>query len=262
MWIKKKGVTRMINCQGLLFSQKLSNDRLLKAKKVFGTKVIYRLLCFALYLFGVDRTTISKSLNIAPGSIRSIIRALFHSGLSALEDRRHSHSSFLPHTDTQSSQSVNIKEENSSVSVEFGSSLKLSIPRRNTFQTRIVLLTMVHNGFVRASEVGKVLGITPAHTRILADTLKREDVDTLIDKRQGQQMDYRFLPEMKGELIQQFVLDISVSGKTSGRLLSEHLKKRCGITLSERSIRVHMNKLGLSKIKNTLPKLIESLKKR
>lgn len=177
------------------------------------------------------------------------------------EDRRQSHSSFLPHTDTQSSQPVNIKKESASVTVEFGSSLKLSIPRRNTFQTRIVLLTMVHNGFVSASEVGKVLGITQAHTRILADTLQREDGGTLIDKRQGQQMDYRFLPELKGELIQQFVLDISVLGKTSGRLLSEHLKVRCGITLSERSIRVHMNKLGLSKIKNTLPQLIESLKK-
>ena len=251
----------MINCQGLLFSQELSNDRLLKAKKVFGAKVIYRLLCFALYLLGVDRTSISQSLDIAPGSIRSIIRALFHSGLSAFEDRRHSHSSFLPHSDTQSPQSVNIKEESDSVAVEFGSSLKFLIPRKNTFQTRIVLLTMVQNGFVRAAEVGKVLGISAAHTRILADTLKREDGDTLQDKRQGQQMDYRFLPEMKGELIQQFVLDISVAGKTSGRLLSEHLKERCGIRLSERSIRVHMNKLGLSKIKHTLPQLIESLKK-
>jgi len=251
----------MINCQTLSFSQKLSNDRLLKAKKIFGTKVIHRILCFALFLLGVDRTSISKSLNIAPGSIRSIMRALFYRGLSAFEDRRNSHSNFLPHTDIQSFPPVYLKKENDSVAVEFGSSLKLSIPRKNTLQTRIVLLTMVNNGFVRAAEVGKLLGITTEHTRILADTLQSEDVITLIDKRQGQQMDYRFLPEIKGELIQQFVLDITIAGNTSGKLLSEHLQERCGIKLSERSVRVHMNKLGLSKIKKTLPQLIESLKK-
>ena len=145
----------MINCQWLLFSSTLSNDRLLKAKKVFGIKVIYRLLCFTLYLLGVDRTSISKSLNIAPGSIRSIIRALFHSGLSAFEDRRQSHSSFLPNADTQSLPSVHLKEENNFVTIKFGSSLKLSIPRKNTHQTKIVLLTMVRNGFVSAAEVGK-----------------------------------------------------------------------------------------------------------
>ncbi len=251
----------MINCQGLSFSPKLSNDRLLKAKKVFGTKVIYRIICFALYLLGVDRASISKYLNIAPGSIRSIIRALFNSGLLAFEDRRYSHSSFLPHSDIQTPPSINLKEENENIAIEFGSYLKLLIPRRNTLQTRVVLLTMLNNGFVSSAEVGEFLGITTEHARILAHTLNIEDIDALVDKRQGQKIDYKFSSEIKSELIQQFVLDVIVEANTSGKKLSEHLQERCGIKLSERSIRVHMNKLGLSNIKQTLPKLIESLKK-
>jgi hypothetical protein len=91
--------------------------------------------------------------------------------------------------------------------------------------------------------------------------LSADDITALIDKRKGQQQEYRFSPEVKAELIQQFVLDIVSSGKSSGKLLADHLQKRCELILSERSIRDHISKLGLSRIKKSLPDLLSALKK-
>ncbi|MCG2788857.1 MAG: hypothetical protein L6405_02770 [Actinomycetia bacterium] len=62
-------------------------------------------------------------------------------------------------------------------------------------------------------------------------------------------------------MFKQFVLDIVTSGKSSGKLLAKQLHKRCKLTLSERSIRDHIRKLGLSGIKKSLPQLIAGLKK-
>jgi len=58
-----------------------------------------------------------------------------------------------------------------------------------------------------------------------------------------------------------YILDIVTSGRSSGKLLAKQLHKRCKLTLSERSIRYHIKKLGLSKVKKSLPQLIAGLKK-
>jgi hypothetical protein len=68
-------------------------------------------------------------------------------------------------------------------------------------------------------------------------------------------------PEIKGELIQQFVIDIVQDGKVSGEGLSKHLKERCQYELSPRTILGHLETMGLSKIKNTLPNHLETAKK-
>jgi len=95
----------------------------------------------------------------------------------------------------------------------------------------------------------------------LAEKLQEEDILALIDKRQGQQKDYRFTPEIKAELIQQFILDIVSEGKTTGKQLSQRLQKRCQFILPERSIRYYVKKLGLKTIKRSLPELLTEVKK-
>jgi transposase len=105
------------------------------------------------------------------------------------------------------------------------------------------------------------LGVTPTHTRNLARKLAEEDVAGLLDKRQGQQQEYRVTPEVKAELIQQFVLDIVQRGKTSGKQIAQHLAERCEIELSERTVRDHVRKLGLPQIAESLPELLTGLKK-
>jgi hypothetical protein len=249
----------MINCQTIPFSKELQQQRMTQAQSILGTRVVKHIVCFVLYLFGVDRKSISDLLSTPPGTIRSIIRAITHDGLPALEDRRKSSSTFLP--PPEKSLKVNIRTEGQSVIIDFAIAGELAIPRQNALQIKVILLTLLDNNLITSREVAEVLGFSTVHTLNLAQKLHADDVIALIDKRKGQQQEYRFTPEVKAELIQQYVLDIVSSGKSSGKLLANHLQQRCELILSERSIRDYINKLGLSGIKKSLPHLLSALKK-
>jgi repressor of nif and glnA expression len=66
---------------------------------------------------------------------------------------------------------------------------------------------------------------------------------------------------VKSQLILQFILDLVSEGKTSGKLLSEHIKERSELELSERSIRYHVDQLGLNEIKKEVSACLTNLKK-
>jgi len=249
----------MIECQQASFSLELQHQRLTQAQGVLGEKVLRRLLCFTLYLLGVDRSSIGDLMDVPPGTIRSVVRAILHDGLPALEDRRRGYSTFLP--PPQRTMKIRIQTGEQGVSVDFDTMGRLEIPQENTLQMRVVLLTMLRSGLLSTRDVSEVLGLSAVHTLNLARKLHTDDVPALIDKREGQKQEYRFTADVKAELIQQFVLDVVAGGRVSGRLLSEHLQERSKLSLSGRSIRDHIGKLGLSRIKKSLPDLLAALKK-
>ena len=108
------------------------------------------------------------------------------------------------------------------------------------------------------------LGLTQAHCRELSESLIADGVkNVLIDKRKGQMRDFRFGPSAKAELIQNFaartVTGHRVSSQTLAEIINESLQAT--YTISPRTVRWHINKLGLMGIKKTLPELVNSLKK-
>ncbi len=74
----------MINCQQVSFSKELQKQRITQAQTILGKKVVHKIICFVLYLLGVDRKSIVDVMDTPPGTIRSIIRAILHDGLPAL----------------------------------------------------------------------------------------------------------------------------------------------------------------------------------
>jgi len=85
-----------MNCDTLSFSQKLSVQRISQAENLLGRKIVQKVLAYALFLLGVNRSTISAFLNIPPGSMRYLILAINRLGLAGLEDQRTKASSFKP----------------------------------------------------------------------------------------------------------------------------------------------------------------------
>ena len=252
----------MIDCHNLNFSSDLSDQRVAQAEKVFGAKVIKFILCFALYLLGIDRKTISETLDISPGSLRTLLRRLLKDGLAGFEDQRRSSTSSYPPAEVKLCE-VTPREDTQWIIVDFGiQDRKLKIPRGNTLQVRTVLLTMLNNKFLPKKEVASFLGITMVHTENLARKLHQEDASSLMEKRQGQKQDYRVGPEVKAELIQQFAVDVVSQGRTSGKQLSDNLRERCNLEISERTVRHHVAKLGLPRIKESLPHMLAELKKK
>lgn len=252
----------MIDCHDLTFSSKLSEQRIALAEKIFGIRVIKYIICFALYLLGVNRKLISESVDISPGTLRTLLRRLHKDGLSAFEDRRRSASTFLPPT-TPEPPKVKLHQQDQWLMVDLGIyERSLRIPRENSLQVKTILLTMLNSDLLSKKEVASFLGITAVHTGNLIRKLHTDDVLALVDKRQGQQQDYRVGPEVKAKLIQQFAVDVVSQGRTSGKQLSEHLREHCNLDIPERTVRYHVAKLGLPGIKESLPEMLEAVKKK
>ena len=249
----------MIDCQKASFSSSLQQQRLEQARSVLGGRVVDRLLCFSLFLLGFRRNTIAELLDTPPGTVRSVVRSVVQDGLPALEDRRSSSSAFLP--SHKEPVKITIGESPEMLIVNLGDSGRIEIPRENILQQRVVLLSLLTDKLLSTREVSEALGLSMVHTRELSEKLSAGDVSSLIDKRSGQIQEYRFTPEVKAQLIEQFVVDLITDGRVSGKKMAEHLRQRCDVELSERSIRDHLGKLGLARIKKSLPGLLKEAKK-
>ena len=62
-------------------------------------------------------------------------------------------------------------------------------------------------------------------------------------------------------IIQQLAARAVTGHSTSSAVLAEQVNERTQAGLSARTVRWHIRNLGLTNIRNTLPQLVESLKK-
>jgi len=136
----------------------LQQQRLTQAHEVLGEKVVGNLLCFALYLLGVDRSSLADMMDLPAGTFRSIIRAALHHGLPALEDLRRSASTFLP--PQQRALGINVRSQEQKVCVDFETMGSIKIPGKKSLQIRVVLLTMLYQGLLSSREVSRLLGLS------------------------------------------------------------------------------------------------------
>ncbi len=251
----------LIDCQNLVYSTRLAENRMAQALMSFGSGVLQRLLCYSLYLLGVNRKTIGQVLNIPSETAKSIIKTINRDGLAAFEDRRRQFSAFIPQASLQP-QPITLREEEGHLLVDFGMSGRvLRLNREDPLQMKTILLTMLNSGLLKKRQVAEAIKVTPSHTATLARRLDEQGALSVVDQRQGQKQDYRVPRQVKAELIQQFALDVIASGRTSGSAISAELKERCNITIPARTVRHHLARMGLRKIKGSLPQLVSAVKK-
>lgn len=251
----------MTDCPSkLTFSSAHRKKRRETAAEVMGVDVVDRIIAFALFLLGAKREEVAEYTSIPLGTLFSFLTRMRDLGLAALQDRRTTDSS--PRVDVQDAPrcAVGSDEQWMYLSVgPWGNLLK--VPQANLLQRKTVLVTFLENGLLTTAEVAGAVGLSTRRVRDLQTGLREQDVAALMDKRVGQQTDYRFSPEAKSELVQQFAVN-AISGRpTSSRALEKGIEDRCGLRLPDRSIRVHMRKLGLDRIADTLPSLVAALKK-
>lgn len=253
-----------MNCDQFNFSSTLSRKRILQAKAIFGDRVVNRILAWALFLLGAGKPMICSALDFKPGSLRTLLHRLQNQGIVAFEDRRSKTSTFKPKASTSPvvvPLKVSLHEKDDEHQINFGDSTHIQVPTTNPLLLKSILLCLLNSRLVNRREVAQALRLSENRVGNLAKKLANEDVTGLLDQRRGQQQDYVFTPTIKGELIQQFVIDIVQDGKISGKDLSKHIKERCQYDLSPRSILYHLSSMGLSNIKSTLSAHLETAKK-
>jgi transposase len=251
----------MINYQELpLLPTKQRRRRFDAAKKALGEKGLTKLLAFALYVLGGNRRRIAELAGLPIPTLQSLTERVLRDGLPGFEDRRQKATNFLPQAETQP-EPVALRIEKESLVIQVDKKKQVVIPRSNPVQCRTVLFTFLNSGLLKVSEVAQGLGLSTERVRQLRKKLVEEDAKALIDQRQGQRQDYLVTPEVKAALIQEYVVKLLTDGRTSSERLRESLSKRCDIWIAARTIRLHLDKLGLRQIRDSLPRLIEEVKK-
>jgi hypothetical protein len=252
-----------MDCRVLEFSPEKSDDRIETASRVLGRQVLIRLLAFVLYLLGARRKEVADMVGMPEESLKTFIALVSRDGFPAFRDRRRADAPSASEAPAVGKARPAVRCEDGWCIVELGVELPpLRLPLADPVQVRTVLLAMLNAGWLSARETALALGISRPHCHYLAKRLQCEGVvESLVDKRQGQAQDYRVGPTEKAEIIRQFVAR-AVSGlSTSSEEVSEAMGKQGKGRLSPRTVRWHISKLGLAKLKGTLPELLETLKK-
>lgn len=251
-----------MNCQDVEFSPDKSRERIAKALLVFQPKLLSKILAFSLYLLGAKRQSVADLVGMPDESVKTAVRVIFRDGFPAFRDRRHKSIEPLQ-TDSINELLPSVCCDNNDYVICFGvMKNEIRIPLKHKIKARTLLLSFLNAGMLSTREVAEVLGLSYSHCRELAGKLFDHDVEeTLVDKRQGQKQDYRVGPEKKANIIQLFAARVMTGQSVSSNVLAAILNEDSDITFSARTLRWHMKKLGLDRIRKTLPELVCALKK-
>lgn len=252
-----------MNCQDIVFSQKQSQKRIEKALRVLPSQPLKKILFFALYLLGARLNEIATLVEIPEESGKTTISRVMRDGILAFGDRRQPAKTYGLQISSPPIPQASVLIEKDYCVITFGNmDHQLKIPQNHQVHIRSVLLSLLQANMLSVHAVSSVLGLTAAHCRDLSTNLINNGViDVLVDKRKGQQHDFRVDLSVKAELIQHFAARAVTGYSTSSQALTELINGTKKTSISSRTIRWHMNKLGLMKIKKTLPELVNSLKK-
>jgi len=251
-----------MDCRQVTFSAEKSQERIHKALQVFPRRLLMRIMAFALHLLGAKRKEVAALVEMPEESVKTLLRLVLGDGFPALRDRRLS--AALPVANVPPSPPpISVRRNQEGWIVELATERDtLSIPATHPVQARTVMLSLFNAGVLSAQQCASALGISAAHCRELARKLASHDVaQSLLDKREGQRRDYRVGPRQKAEIIQQLAARTVTGHSTSSEVLAEQVNERTRSELSARTVRWHIRNLGLADIRNTLPQLVESLKK-
>lgn len=269
----------MTNFQSeISFSKKLLEKRISKAASLIGAKTVNRIIGLALFLLGGNREQISNFLEMPVGTFFSLLTRFGNGGVEAFIDKRENKHLTkrkpVNETETETTETLEtIGATSPCLEVVFGEKSKVIIipPENNKIivnpsnplQSKTLILSFMSSGLLTAKEASEFLSLSRRHVRDLSKKLETgdSDIDALIDKRQGQQKDYVFTEEIKAELIQQYTLNVVTGRSTSSSKITSQVNEACNSNVSQRAVRQHEAKLGLNKIKESLPKLLKELKK-
>ena len=251
----------MLNCRQFSFSQLYSQKRLIIADKVFGVLVVKRIIGIALYLLGASRKSVAEFIEMPYDTFKSLTERIEKSGTAAFYDRRETPAvSSAPEPVSEFQTKVSVSKNH--CIIELGETgRRIEIPLKNIVQLRVVLLSLLHSNIISSEDVSQILNYASSYICRLAGKLYANDVEVLLDHRQGQKTDYVFTPAVKAEIILQVASNAITGKSTSSSVVANDLQVRSGINLSPRSIRMHISKLGLKNIDKQLPILVDTLKK-
>jgi len=228
------------------------------AEEVLGPAVVSRIVGFALFLLGERRECASERVGMPLNTFLSFLTRMNRVGLDGLRDRREKPTVVAPAEALR----IHCVQGQDDVVLRFlPSNSELSLPEGNPVQKKVVVLTLLSNDLLSAKAAAELLGVSPGYVRSLERRLADGDAAALLDRRCGQQQDYRVDEELKGKLVVRWAANAASGKVCSSRALAGELRDESNIEIADRTIRHHMKKLGLVGMAGAVRDLVEGIKK-
>jgi transposase len=241
-------------------SPRIAAKRIEKAKAVFGEAVLRRIIAFTLFILGFKREDIAETLKMPLGTVQSQVQRILKDGVEGVIDHR---CKAAPDVEfclpkPQPTPAVYVNQEAGALVI---GDVQLQLREDNQAQRMVVLLSLIGEDMLSAKDVAPILGLSVPHVRRLHRNLMDSDVEAVLDKRRGQVQDYRIGSDLKGQMIVHFVLELAEAGKASGAAVARRLGLHCDEQVSERTIRHHLRRMGLTQAKELLVAGLRDIKR-
>lgn len=232
-----------------------AQKRLSSASAVLGKDVLVRLLVYALYLLGFKRETLADMFGYQLAGVKSIIERANNYGLEGLIDQRRS----INGLEKEKPEVVLTEKE---AAVNLTGPVTIEIDKSDHLSRKILAVCLVASGAITTAQGAQILDYTPQAFSRLLKRYREKGSSELLDKRRGQQHDYKVDMEVKSEILYQFLKlssqNASFSSKDIHRAVSEAFPDR---QISERTVRYHLTLLGFSQVRRRLKEELFSGKK-
>jgi transposase len=237
-----------MDCPQLPDEQSAANGqrRLSSASTVLGKDVLVRFLIYALYLLGFKRETLAKMFGYQLAGVKSIIDRVNRSGLEGLIDQRRS-------IKEQELSKPEVSLTDHEITITSPGPVDFRLKRDDLLARKVIATVLVDAGAISAAQGAEILGYTPqAFSRLLKRYREKGSID-LLDKRKGQQHDYKVDLNVKSEILYQF-LNLSCqnapfSSKDIHQAVDEAFPEK---QISERTIRYYLTLWGFSQVHRRL----------
>lgn len=230
------------------YSNIYAQKRIERACETLGEEALKKLFLFTNHLRGAQSADIAKILQMPLDTVNGLIKRVYRNGLPAFEDRRSKTSSFLPPREPiPEPDFLELKIDLEDLVISFNQR-QLRIPRHDNLLCRSMLLMFVNNGLLSEDDVSRALGLSKERVRKLKVQLKQQGVDSLINRHKGQQKDYKTPPEVKTELLHQYILNLREGKSVSPSVLKRDMESRDIKCPGVRTIASHLRKSGLEKL--------------
>ncbi len=237
-----------MDCPQLPDEQSAANGRrrLDSASAVLGKDVLVRFLIYALYLLGFKRETLAKMFGYQLAGVKSIIDRVNDSGLEGLIDKRRS----IKEQETSKPEVTLTDQE---IAISSPGPVELRLKRDDHLARKVMATALVDAEAITAAQGAEILGYTPqAFSRLLKRYRENGSAD-LLDKRKGQQHDYKVDLNVKSEILYQFLKlscqNAPFSSKDIHKCVNEAFPEK---QISERTIRHYLTLWGFSQVSRRL----------
>ncbi len=235
-------------------SKSHSQKRITKAINALGEGVVTRILAFASYLMGWPYEDIARNYGYSTPGLKSLVHQVISQGVERFVDQRRKDAWQPPSIEPEVIRSeVELEKKEDGIVVHI-QKVSLFLKEDDTLARKTMAMLLVDSGALTQKRAAELTGTKPLAVSKNYQAFKEKGVAALLDKREGQKQEYRFTPQVKGELIHGYSMKALENIRPSSSMLAQHLSEVFEQPFSRRSVSYHLSQTGLSLVG---PKIVE-----